>query len=273
MIAQTPLRVGVIDYLNVAPLYHKILNQDCFQFQFGIPTQINQMMRLGQIDAAAISSYEYAKHGEKYYILPDLSVSAEHHVGSIYLFSHQKLESLEGHILLTPASATSVHLLYYLLRNHCVSFSFSNSDHLDMQDSQNISAYLLIGDPAIQEYRKKHFSYAYDLANLWNQETSLPFVFALWCIRKDFVIKNRKLSLYLLDLLRKSKPKKTSCYNDLIKPYIPDTFSNVKEGTEYLTNLRYDFAEDLQQGFLLFQKYCYDMGKLDQIMSLEFLPT
>ncbi len=271
MLQQKSLRIGVIDYLNATPLYHKILNQDDFQLKFGLPTQINQMMRQGQIDAAAISSYEYAKHGEAYYILPDLSIGAERHVGSIYLFSHQKFESLEGSVLLTSASATSVHLLYYLLRNHHVSFSFTNGASL--QNPKDVSACLLIGDHAIQEYYRQSFPYAYDLLHLWHQETSLPFVFALWCIRKDFVVKNNNLSLQLFELLKKSKKNAPSHYADFVKPYVPNTFPNVQKGVEYLNNLRYDFEADLQQGFLLFQKYCHQMGHLDKVMPLEFLPN
>jgi chorismate dehydratase len=46
-------------------------------------------------------------------------------------------------------------------------------------------AQLIIGDPAI-EYRQSHPDERYlDLAQSWHAHTGLPFVFAVWAIRRD----------------------------------------------------------------------------------------
>ncbi len=119
------LKLGVIDVLNVLPVYYSILsgkiNTPCEIIQ-GKVTELNNKLNCGDIDISVISSFEYATNPELYYILPQLSVGADGPVRSIYLFLEKPLEQIVAGdtIKLTEFSLTSVHLIQYLLKNYLV---------------------------------------------------------------------------------------------------------------------------------------------------------
>ena len=51
------------------------------------PSTLNQMLAAGDLDLGFVSSYEYGVRSQQYRILPDLSISANGSVGSVFLFS------------------------------------------------------------------------------------------------------------------------------------------------------------------------------------------
>ncbi|RYD02060.1 hypothetical protein N752_26785 [Desulforamulus aquiferis] len=91
--------VRQVDYLNCLPVFHA-LEDGILPFEGelikGTPTMLNKMLLEGELDVTALSSIEYARHVDKCFILPNLSVSADGPVHSIFLFSHVPVTELEG---------------------------------------------------------------------------------------------------------------------------------------------------------------------------------
>src|SRR5918996_6321003 len=73
----------------------------------GVPTELNRALLEGEIDAAPISSIEYARNADSLRLLPRLCVSSEGAVESIQLITKTPLDRLRS-IAVTPESATSV---------------------------------------------------------------------------------------------------------------------------------------------------------------------
>src|SRR5690606_38346760 len=83
----------------------------------GVPSTLNRMLAVREIDVAPSSSIEYALHPETYRILPDLVIGSRGAVHSIILVADREPNRLDRRVEALPtASATSVVLLKILLR-------------------------------------------------------------------------------------------------------------------------------------------------------------
>ena len=92
---------------------------DCSGYEFveGVPSALNYMLRMGEVDVSPSSSIEYLRHSDEYVIVEDHSISSMGPVGSIILLSGKPIEELNGLSVLTSSqSETSVALLEIILR-------------------------------------------------------------------------------------------------------------------------------------------------------------
>lgn len=183
------LCVGRISYLNAIPFFH-YLKQTGFTGRVvdGVPAELNARLAAGELDLSPSSSFEYALHWHDYLLLPGFSISSFGPVHSVLLFSHLPLTVVgQGEIVLTGESATSVNLLKVLLQEFCganrVVCRVADGP-VEAVIAAGGSA-LLIGDRALRTARNlPEGMRAYDLGELWQRYTGLPFVFALWIVRR-----------------------------------------------------------------------------------------
>ena len=115
------LTIGVIDYLNVQPVYYRLQDRLAgrdVRFVYGVPTALNRMLIDGEIDLAPISAIETARHADRLAVIPDLGIATLGAVKTVLLFSWMPDPAeLDGcTVALTDHSATSVELLKTLCR-------------------------------------------------------------------------------------------------------------------------------------------------------------
>jgi len=203
------LRIGEIPYANLFPLFHILRERfDCSEYRFvpGVPAELNRMLREGSLDVSPSSSVEYLFHRDRYDRIPSLSVSSEGPVRSILLFSRHELSDLDNRrILLTSDSETSVLLLRVLLEHFEGVQPQYETDAVDLDVAMNShDACLLIGDAALRESTTRRPYFCYDLGALWWARTGLPFVYALWTVRKDLDEKTARQVELLVSQLRQA---------------------------------------------------------------------
>jgi chorismate dehydratase len=275
------LHVGEITYTNILPLYYyidrkKLIRND-ITFIPQVPSRLNQAMKDGKIDVGAISSFAYGENFHEYDLLPNLSVSSNGKVNSIFLFSKTPIEDLENKsIALTSSSATSVHLLKILLREY---YSYEHisyetmEPHLDSMLKQH-DACLLIGDDAIEAIWKKENEglFCYDLGELWTKFTNLPMTFAVVAVRKSVLSKEANLVALLLDEMNQSKT--LSIQNGFL-PMIEEIKENHPGSyhfwEEYFTKLEYHFQDRQFRGLKLYFDLCYKHGFIKEVPKLSFV--
>ena len=142
----------------------------------------------GEVDISPSSSFEYARNWREYLLLPGLSISACGPVKSVLLFSGRPLEDLEGaDIAVTGDSATSINLVHVILREFygLEKYRCAVPDHPVEDVIARGGTALLIGDRALRAALHPTSKIVYDLGELWLQHTGLPFVFALWILRRQ----------------------------------------------------------------------------------------
>src|SRR5258705_13367031 len=161
----TPLRLGRIGYVNMAPVFFR-LEAEVDEI-VGVPTELNRQLVAGELDVAPISSIEYARNADTLRLLPRLCVSSDGAVESIQLISKTPLERIRT-VAVTPESATSVVLTRVL---------FPEAELVPL--GEDAEAKLLIGDAALKSAFEDPTPH-HDLGRLWQERTGLPMVFAVW---------------------------------------------------------------------------------------------
>ncbi|MGQ9859891.1 MAG: menaquinone biosynthetic enzyme MqnA/MqnD family protein [Thermodesulfobacteriota bacterium] len=182
---RAPLRLGRIGFVNVLPVYmHMAQDSYLFRETSGTPSQLDERLARGLLDVSVVSSIEYAFRPEHYLILPDLSISCLGRVRSVLLFSELPMDQWgDGPIQCPMESQTSVALLELLLDG-----LWGTKRALVLERGwQRPVAFLRIGDSALREMASGKWRYWWDLGQAWFEWTGLPFVFALWLVRREVV--------------------------------------------------------------------------------------
>lgn len=172
-----PFRVGSVSYLNAVPLTRGLEDQ----VEYHTPAKLAQLLHAGQLDAALVSITEVLFH-DGYDVLDGIAVASLGEVFSVFLAHRRPLEETEV-IWLDPASCTSVNLLRVLLAERGLRPEFRPL--ADYADAPALDAVLLIGNPAIEFRRAGHPHHIWDLGAAWQELTGLPFVYAVWALRRD----------------------------------------------------------------------------------------
>jgi len=187
------LKIGMVNFINTAVIYlpWQEMKQDDMPWEVieGPPSLLNHLLKTGEIDIGLISSYAYGLDIQDYYMFPNLGISAIGAVGSVFLITRRPWalhELTSKRILLSSQSATSVHLLRLILERFYEATPVYQTGNLaDFELNSGLDGYLAIGDEALQLKKYRPDLHFFDLAEIWMYKTGLPFVFAVWAVRKD----------------------------------------------------------------------------------------
>jgi predicted solute-binding protein len=181
-------RIGSVPYLNSVPLTYGIEEET----DFVVPSSLAKKIRGGELDAALVSITEGLFH-EGYDILDRVAVASDGPVKSVFLAHHQRLEEIQT-VYCDTASLTSVNLLRVLLAERGINPAFEPlPDYSQASELENV---LLIGNPGIDFLRAPHEQTIWDLGTAWKELTNLPFVYAVWALRRgchDEALRNKLL--------------------------------------------------------------------------------
>ncbi len=271
------LTVGHISYLNCAPFFH-YLREEGFSgpIQPGVPAELNRRLAAGEIDVSPSSSFEYGCHWRRYLLLPGLSISSLGPVQSVLLFTERPLEELRGEeIALTGESATSVNLLKVLLREY-YGFSQVPCRVPEGPVEETLSAggpALLIGDRALRAARSaKPSMQIYDLGEIWYRQTGLPFVFALWILRREAAEMKSREVLDLTAKLGRSRTRALGALETLAAEFPERQWLGEQGLLDYWRCMSYDLTEAHLEGLRLFFHLCVRHGLLAEEPELHFFP-
>ena len=269
------LTVGHITYANCAPFFHYLLTAGfAGRIVPGVPAELNRLLAGGALDVSPSSSFEYARNWRDYLLLPGHSISARGPVKSVLLFSPCPLEELEGaEIALTGESATSVNLLHILLRE----FLHHRQVLLRVpgQPVEELIAAgrpaLLIGDRALKAARETRKGLnVHDLGELWYRFTGLPFVFALWILRREAAANKRKEVLALLAQLAESRDRAFASLETLAAESPERAWMGEEPLADYWRCMSYELSEDHVAGLQLFFSLSQKYGLLSELPEIRF---
>jgi chorismate dehydratase len=109
-------------------------------------------------------------------------------VKSVFLAHRQPIDQVKE-VFCDAASLTSVNLLRVLLAERGLRPEFKPLASYDFAALPDYA--LLIGDPALDFLRSPRQHEIWDLGAVWYELTGLPFVYAVWALRRG--IENRRL--------------------------------------------------------------------------------
>lgn len=172
-----PMRAGSVPYLNAVPLTRGLEDQ----IVFAPPSRLAELLREGKLDAALVSVTEVLLH-DRYDVLDGVAIASLGEVQSVVVAHRKPIEEIHE-VFCDPASLTSVQLLKVLLAERGLHPDFSKL--ANYHDAPFHDAVLLIGDPALDFLRGSHPHQIWDLGSAWSELTALPFVYAVWALRRE----------------------------------------------------------------------------------------
>lgn len=171
-----PFRVGSVKYLNAVPLTRGIEEE----VVFATPAELARKLRKDELDAALVSVVEVLFR-DQYDILDGIAIASLGEVQSVLLAHRRPLEEAQE-VYCDTASLTSVQLLRVLLAERGLNPEFKPLSSYDFAALPDYA--LLIGDPALDLLLGAHDHEIWDLGAAWYELTNLPFVYAVWAMRR-----------------------------------------------------------------------------------------
>jgi chorismate dehydratase len=220
----------------------------------------------GQVVAGLFSLMDYFRNEERLDLL-GWTIATRDQVKSVMLFSNHGWADLNGrHIGITDETATSVRLLQVLLeKKYGVKATFERL-HAGVNDYSLYDAVLLIGDEALRRRKQglQGFELVYDLAKEWYDWKKMPFVFAVWAIRRGVPagVKDR-LSRLIEDSLAKSENR----YAEIGRVHGGRIGLGSAEVEEYLDGFHYKLGEREREAMQAFKSLVQELERSEA--SLE----
>jgi chorismate dehydratase len=175
------MRIGAVNYLNTKPLIYELGDLlPRAEIILDIPSRLAEALSAGDLDVALIPVIEYFR-GQRYRLVPDISIASQGAVLSVTLFSRVPWSQIRR-VALDEGSRTSAALTRVLLARRLGAPADTIPLAMDAEpELPDVDAVLLIGDRAMRACLPG-FDFAFDLGQEWYQWTGLPFVFAVWAI-------------------------------------------------------------------------------------------
>lgn len=185
-------RIGSVPFLNAAPLTRGIESE----LVFATPAKLAELLRRDELDAALVSVTETLLR-DRYDILDGVAIAS---LGEVYsvLLAHKKPLAEVREVFCDTASLASVNLLKVLLAERGLRPDFKPLE--SYARAAECDFVLLIGDRAIEFQRSPHAHEIFDLGAAWLELTNLPFVYAVWALRRG--MDNRELRRELREARR-----------------------------------------------------------------------
>lgn len=270
------LSVGRISYANCAPFFHYLAAAGfAGEIVDGVPAQLNRLLAEGAIDISPSSSFEYARNWREYLLLPGHSISSIGPVGSVLLFSPHPLAALDGvEISITGESATSINLLTVLLRElaGCREVVLNKRAETGEALIAEGGSVLLIGDRAMRARQNPPSgTCVYDLGALWYLLTGLPFVFALWIVRRDAAADKAPALARFVGQLAASRQRAFEDLSRLAQVAPEKSWYGEQQLQSYWRQMSYDLDPWHLQGLEVFFSLCLKHQLLTELPEIHFL--
>ncbi len=187
--------MGHIQFLNCLPLYWGLARTGTLldlELTKDTPEKLSEQLVRGELDIAPITLVEFLRAADDLVAFPDLAVGCDGPVMSCVIVSQKPLDRLDGaRVALGSTSRTSVRLAQLLLAEKIGVrpdyYTCPPDLGLMMQEAD---AAVLIGDAALRANlhdAPRLGLEVHDLGQMWKDWTGLPFVFAVWAARRDYL--------------------------------------------------------------------------------------
>jgi len=243
------IKIGFLTYLNSAVFYWNSQNWGVELFPC-FPNQFNELATNGKVDAGIMSIVDYFAQVRDFEPLGLYGIACQKQAQSVLLFSNRTMQNLsDSTVGITNQTSTSSQLLKMLLKHryHLSSIKYESGRPKD--------AWLVIGDDALYLKNSNNYPYIYDLGEEWWEWQKLPFVFAIWVVRRNLPLDTKK---HLLDLVSESYKEGMKNLESLALSYTEKMNLPVSEIHKYIQGFTYE--RGIQEGA--------GMNKFEQLLRI-----
>lgn len=227
-----PIRVGAVSYLNSKPLIEDLEElAENAELMLDYPSLLADDLAAGRIDVGLIPSIEVIRSSE-YEIISNACVATQGPVLSVKMYSRVPLGQIKR-LALDMGSRTSATLVRIMLAEQYGVYPEVEPLPIEQTiEASTADAILLIGDRAIHT-PEASFAATWDLGEEWLRWTGLPFVFAMWAVRRDqetgsleaALCQARDKGVLLLDEIARREAPKLGIDESVAESYLKNNLS------------------------------------------------
>lgn len=268
-------RLGRISFINVDPIYYGFDTgriSENIEVVSAPPAGLNRMLAEGSLDISAVSSAAYGFHHREWLLLPDPCIACRGDVMSVLLVGRRPLKELSGkRVLVTDDSATAVNLMRLMFAHRGITPALETRkvQAPSMVDDDAQGA-LVIGDAALRHDWHSHFEFVWDLGDLWARLAGLPFVFAVWAVRRAYAEAHPVQVKKTMEMLSRSRRMGISALDDVVRT------ASLKLGVDapvierYFNNFLFNFDRQERSGLEAFFDDLHDKGIFSERVPIRF---
>jgi|GEM_PF-2567098 len=258
------MKLGVINYINVLPVYYSIINGSVplpeeWKLVYDTPKQLVESFSKGELEVSPVSSFSLSFLKEVL-VFPTLCIASKGRVLSVKLFSNVDFGKIKE-IYTTHESLSSVNMLKIILNKK----GYNISRYIETNDL-NRDVVLAIGDKALK--MNKIYRYTMDLGEEWYNIFHLPAVFALWIARQGI---DRGYIGEINKALETSLKKSMENMNEIINYAKFKTRFEEDLLKEYYMALYYHLGDEEKQSLKTFFEESYKLGLIANIPDIKYL--
>ncbi len=208
----TTARIAKVPYLNTVPFFRGVSWEERFEVVECVPRELGRRAAAGEVTAGPLPLADYFKLEDAFERLGHFGIAVRGRAHSVLLFSRKPLRQLDGAtIAVTHETSTSAILLRLVLEERYRLLPAAYQRVADLEaarppgpplmvagaggsnESRAGDALLLIGNEALRfKQANTQYPFEIDVAFEWWLWQHLPFVFAVWAIRKDAGAKEKQ---------------------------------------------------------------------------------
>jgi chorismate dehydratase len=198
-----------------------------------VPRSLSRAAAGEQVDAGPVPLVTTFEVSDSYEPLGDFCIAAKDKARSILLFSKKPVEKLSyTRIGLTHESSTSIRLLKVLFAQL---YRVTPHEYVSIREPNH--GFLLIGDAALRNRDGcEGYPYVTDLGEAWHNATGLPFVFAVWMVRKTLP---REQKDYIKSVVSASLNEGWKHFDAAVKDKMDELRMKRAEVREYLDGFQF----------------------------------
>jgi chorismate dehydratase len=249
------LRIAAISFLNPAPLLydfehspHRERLAARYDIHYTLPSQCAAQLASGEADLGLVPIASLPLIPD-IAVVPGCTIASLEAVRSIQLVVRPGLKLEDIRTVATDAASRSSAAYVRILLKHF----YGNTPDLHEEDANlpamlsHSDAALLIGDPALlalEEHNRQHHFPDHtwiDVAKLWRKHTQLPWVAAVWAVRRAALEETGIMPRQLTRDLQQSRDAGLEHTEDLVAewtprlPLLPDTIRHyLSENIHYI---------------------------------------
>jgi chorismate dehydratase len=260
-------QLAASSYLNSVPLIWSFLHgsrKGTVSFTDPVPARCAQLLGEGAVQAALIPVIEYQRIPE-ISLVPDVCVGSKGKVRSVVLVTRARDLREVRSVALDESSRTSATLMKIIFLEFLgVEPTWvTSAPNVELMLKENDAA-LIIGDPAMTFARNG--LRILDMASLWREHTGLGFVFAVWAVRNQDLLRVAAIDFAA------ARDEGLEQIEEILSHYGPEIPLPREELKEYLTDdITFHIDAPMQQGMKLYFDLAYKHRLIPELKGLQLI--
>jgi chorismate dehydratase len=260
--SRSPHRLACVSFLNSKPLIDPLVGRSDVDIHFAVPSKLMDLVEAGTVSTALMSVVDFQLCPHDLLLVPAGMIGCDGPTLTVRIFSRvppEKIHSLHG----DTDSHTSVMLAQVILRER---YNLSPVMH-PWRNTEHPETLLLIGDKVVNAAPSTgEYPYQLDLGEEWKKLTGLPFVFAMWMMRKDNV------DLELARMLADARRRGADITDELVVRHADEHGWPRDLARRYFTEyLRYEVTPRAREGLARFFDLAERLSVLPIRRPVEYL--